>query len=442
MFDQSFSADNFRKILDYENRKGKNLEAAFFPEVFKITKEIGALNKKAKIKLPEDDYKSLCQLKKDLKQKKEILLQAELDRVSNNVLDSGFTFDLKKIEIKNKKPFYTIKKTPEVFFLMKQLQRNVLKLYKVKQADRTAIINQLKCILGDGFPKYVIRTDIEGFYESIPHYELLRKVSENNLLTFVSKRFIRQILTDYKAKSASDNGIPRGIGVSAYLSEIYMRHIDEKIRSLPNVTYYARYVDDIIIVFTPTPVNNVSTMYLDDIQKIVENDKLKLNIHGKTREFDLRNTVKYDCLEYLGYRIFFGNGDIQILLSRNKIDKYKKRIALSLNAYKHDSRVDEKKARQLLVKRIRFLTGNTRLQGNKNNILVGIYYSHDLLTQIDDFNGLDSYLNYKIDLLIKSDSLKMRLKKMTFTEGFASRRFSPFNTHELTEIIHPWENIG
>ena len=31
MLDQSFSIDNFRKILEYENRKGRNLEKEFFP---------------------------------------------------------------------------------------------------------------------------------------------------------------------------------------------------------------------------------------------------------------------------------------------------------------------------------------------------------------------------------------------------------------------------
>jgi hypothetical protein len=37
---QSFTPDNFRKIIDYENRRGLYLEAAFFPEAAKIAQEI------------------------------------------------------------------------------------------------------------------------------------------------------------------------------------------------------------------------------------------------------------------------------------------------------------------------------------------------------------------------------------------------------------------
>ena len=38
--DQSFSVDNFKKILSYENRKGRNLEKEFFPAIFEMTKAI------------------------------------------------------------------------------------------------------------------------------------------------------------------------------------------------------------------------------------------------------------------------------------------------------------------------------------------------------------------------------------------------------------------
>lgn len=44
--DQSFSVDNFKKILSYENRKGRNLEKEFFPSIFEATKAITEINKK------------------------------------------------------------------------------------------------------------------------------------------------------------------------------------------------------------------------------------------------------------------------------------------------------------------------------------------------------------------------------------------------------------
>ena len=41
MLDQSFSVENFAKIVDLQNRKGNYLEKEFFPEVYKIDVKIG-----------------------------------------------------------------------------------------------------------------------------------------------------------------------------------------------------------------------------------------------------------------------------------------------------------------------------------------------------------------------------------------------------------------
>jgi hypothetical protein len=87
--------------------------------------------------------------------------------------------------ISTDKPVYKIEKKPEYFFALKQIQYNFRKLYKVKQANRFAIVSQIKGLLDDNFPKYVIRTDIQEFYESIPHDILLQKLNEENLLTFL-----------------------------------------------------------------------------------------------------------------------------------------------------------------------------------------------------------------------------------------------------------------
>lgn len=40
MLSQTFTADNLREIIDHENRRGVNLESAFFPEVQKLTEDI------------------------------------------------------------------------------------------------------------------------------------------------------------------------------------------------------------------------------------------------------------------------------------------------------------------------------------------------------------------------------------------------------------------
>lgn len=443
MLNQSFSADNFRTILDLENRKGIYLEGRFFPNLKEITEEIKQCNveirekKKHRVK-NEAELKELYEKKEQLKKTKEEQLTNELQKVSEKVLARSFEIELKQIKIPNAKPIYTISDTPENFFAMKQIQHNVSRLYDVKQADRSAIVSQVKILLGDQFPKFVLRTDIEDFYESIPHETILKKINEDNLLTPFSKKLLRQILGQYKAKSGTDKGIPRGIGVSAYIAELYMRDIDKKIKDLRDVTYYARYVDDFVIIFTSSP-NNHGRNYINDVKKIIET-KYKLTLNkSKTKTFDLRNEKKNFKFDYLGYKMTFGTQQTKTTLTKKKVDKYKTRMDLAFAAYINLSKVNEKKARKLLVMRIRFLTRNTRLLNNKKNILVGIYYTNNQLTEQRDLKGMDKYLRYKIDSLISSPQLQERLIKYSFQEGYNKKLFSPFKTKELSEILAIWD---
>lgn len=442
MLDQSFSADNFRTILDLENRKGVYLEGRFFSTVKKITEDIKQCNKdirerrRNKPKL-NDELEKLYEKRKELKEKKEEQLNAELQKVSDKVVNPTFKVKLERKDIPSEKSLYIVRDSPEHYFTMKQLQSNISRLFIVKQANRFEIVNQVKILLNDGFPKYVIRTDIDDFYENIPRESLLKKINGNNLMTPLSRKILIQILRSYKELSGSDKGIPRGIGISAYLAELYMRDIDKDIMSLKGISYYARYVDDIIIIFTPIS-NNQCRAYLTEVKEVVAKFELELN-ERKTESFDLQNSKEPHRLDYLGYKIFFGEDTLKTRLTDKKITKYKNRINSAFSHYLNLSKIEKKKARKLLVKRIRFLTGNTRLKNNKKNILVGIYYSNCQLTEKEDLISLDDYLREKINNKIKLDKLQVRLKKYNFREGFEAKRFSPFKTRELQEITEIWK---
>lgn len=444
MADQSFSTDNFRKVLDIENRKGLYLEGRFFPEIKLINEKIRKYKAEIKEKKKngsedESELKKLNDAKKILEAEKEKKLTDELQKISEIVALLNFRIELRRVDIPDSKSIYTVDRSlPENYFVLKQIQRNVSNLYDVQQSNRSEIVSQVKFLLSDGFPKCVLRTDIEDFYENIPHRQILKKISEDSLLSPLSKKFLRQILNKYKEKSGSIKGVPRGIGVSAHLAELYMRDIDSKIKRLSDVTYYARYVDDIIIIFTPTP-NNQSEDYENKIKDIIEKEyQLNLNI-DKTILFDLRNGQQSYELNYLGYKMYFGTTGIKTELTEKKFEKYKNRIKLSFANYLDLSKVSEKKARNLLVKRIRFLTGNTRLVNNKKNILTGIYYSNNQLTEYDYLKRLDSSLRARINNQISLPKLKARLKKYSFVEGYKTKRFSPFNARELSEIMKIWK---
>ncbi len=456
MLDQSFSAENFFKISGIENRRGsfnKELYSDNYLKKHQDAKdkynEIITFKKSVKgIKSPaiKAKLKALNEQKNAIDKEKDEILLSDLIVVSEKVYEKLFQFNL-TTNSWDGKTVYTIDNTASVYYAMKQLQYNLRKTFKVSQANRYAIVKQLKILLMDNFPKFIVRTDIKEFYESIPQKRLIEKINENTLLNIKSKKLISSLLREYNGKkelvgpenSDKRKGIPRGVGVSAYLAEFYMKDIDSEIRDLPNVIYYARYVDDIIVIFAPNNKKNIPD-YLKEIRKVIESPKYDLRINvkeKKTEVIDLVNfTSKQLDFQYLGYKYTFNKEKFkEVKLSDNKVEKIKKRIFQSFRLFLKNCELQPVLAKWLLFHQISFLSGNTRLHHNKNNILIGIYYSHSLLEDdSDDLLKLDRFLEACIKRYIKVDDLTKKLHKFSFQDGFRTKRFSKFRKNRIPDF--------
>ena len=448
MLDQSFSAENFRKIFDIENRKGNYLEGEFFPEIEIKSQEvqacIGELRslKSEKNNHTPEEYDALRIDLSDkleaLRKEREEMLHAKLEEVSSNVCAKDFSFGIREVDIGRPKKVFVAERSAETHFALKQIQHNIRRLYKVKQANRHEIICQLRELLADAMPKYIVRTDISSFYESIPRRILLGKLRNDPLLTLQSKKIIRRILYEYSQITGRDVGLPRGIGISAYLAELYMRDIDNSIRNHPGVLYYARYVDDIVIIFCPPP--NVGTrIFLQLVARSFRRMGLKRN-RDKTQILNVSSKASYS-LTYLGYKFEVKPKAVQLRMSPEKLARYKRRLDLTLNAYSKNATSSELRARRLLERRVRFLTGNTRLVNNKKNVVSGIYFSNPLLNATQDLDALDAYLQAKIAPL-PAGRLKNRLAKMSFKYGFQTKQYRKFSAQNLFEIVEVWKNAS
>lgn len=451
MLDQSFSAVNFRKIVDIENRKGIYLEGEFFPEVEKKSKEIQLLKddlrliKQKKAKYFEDEHEAkraeVSSKLETLKELKEQLLLEELEAISTIINSKGFSFGITEVDVGKPKKAFVAERNAATFFALKQVQHNIRRLYKIKQANRHEIVCQLREFLGDEFSKYILRTDISSFYESIPRNKLLKKLRDDPLLTLASKKIIRKILFEYGYITGSDVGLPRGIGISAYLAELYMRDMDRSVRDFPGVLYYARYVDDIFIIFCPPP-NSGTKPFRRAVAREFKNLGLKRN-REKTQIVESYPGNSH-VISYLGYKFRFGSGSVELSVTDEKINRYKRRIDLTFSAYDKKAqkpRKSEKIARALLEKRVRFLTCNTRLVNNKKNVVSGIFFSNSLLTELSDLEHLDAYLAGKLSGLT-NPRLKNRLSKLSFKTGFETRKYHKFSAHELCKIVEVWKHVS
>ena len=431
MLDQMFTAENFRSIYDAENRKCADLATRYFPTLKPFTlnvrnkvQEIREL-RKIEATLKGGDFEArLLALKAELtalKVEKSSAVDALMDGISQKVLKPSFKINLdKKIGPKGK-PVFCVDKEPETFFVIKQIQRNIHRIYGVKQASRHDLVCQLRDMLSSKFPFELVRTDISSFYEGIDRKRLLEKLERDQLLSPASKKYIKQVMDSYGLISGTSTGIPRGVGISAYLAELYLRPVDKAIRAISGLVLYCRFVDDIVAVFARPPSGKNLGSFKELINVILVDNRLVLN-ESKTSEFNLADT-KPKKFEYLGYRFCLKQGQLEISPSAAKVVKYRGRMNAAFADYWREKPVNSRGAFRRLVGRIKFLTGNTRLSNSKSRAATGVYFNNSIVTDLSSFELLDKRLKKRIAEL-KRTRLQKKLKNLKFTSGFEQRAYS------------------
>ena len=447
MLDQMFTAENFRRIFDAENRKGLDLANRFFPNLEPLTlavrekvqdiRDHRALEATMAADVFEATLETLKTELTTLKANKSTAIDDLMDGISQKVLKSNFEINLSQKTGPKGKPVFCIDAEPETFFVIKQLQQNIYRIYDVKQASRHNLVCQLRDMLGSSFPFEFVRTDISSFYESIDRKRLVEKLERDQLLSPASKKYIKQVLNSYGTISATSVGIPRGVGISAYLAELYLRPVDKAIRSIPGLVLYCRFVDDIVAVFARPPAGNSIGSFKDLITAIFNANGLNHN-PKKTHEFNMADSA-VKKFEYLGYRFSLKGRTVKISLSATKIAKYRARMDAAFAEYWREKPVNPKGAFRKLVSRIKFLTGNTRLSNSKSQAATGIYFNNSIATDLQSLELLDKRLRTRIAEL-KRTSLQKRLKKLKFTTGFTQRRYHNFSTRELHMIVRAWKH--
>lgn len=446
MLEQAFNQYNLSKIYNKNISNGTYFEnfiserATSIQDKIYLEKKFSQTVTKKRDRISDEIYdaiktkivEKINALEKMLKEE----VDAQIETISKQINNKKFRIKLlqcdRNMSSEEKNTYKTVHESSS-FFAEKQLQHNIKSTYKVKQSDRNIILPQLISILEENIPKYIIRTDITNFYESIDREILKRKIGSKPQLSLMSRKMIKKLLTDYDELSGQSQGIPRGVGVSAYLSELFMQDLDYSIRTLPNLIYYARYVDDIVAIFSPNPDQSID-IYLEGVTQIIDRNNLSLN-EAKTKcvEFVSGRSYKF---EYLGYTFEY-QGSLKVSLSNKKKKKYKERLKASLKAYNESSK--SKNSKKLLLNRIRLLTGNTRLSHRKKGAFVGIYYSNKYISDPDSLRDLDFFLTNEVNR-IDNARLRSRLLKYSFKKGFVEKSFRNFTPYEILKITRAWKH--
>lgn len=454
MLNQTFSLANFEEIYEEDNRKGKNQDDLFFPAVVVSSRRLSAKARALRAfkkryssykKYPtpiQRRYDTLLNNLKKQREDREQKITAALNLAATRASQKSFSVGITK-NVHHTKPVYERDDRPESYYVLRQIAKNIRQLYQTKPGNRNSIISQIDNLLKDNYPYIIIRTDISDFFESVDQKKLIEKLVADQLLSTNSIRIVKKILWDYSALSGSKgNGIPRGLGVSSDLAELFLKEVDRKIKSLDGIVYYARYVDDIFILIAPDLTIDPNT-YLPKIRSLVSDVGLSLN-ESKTSQITRDDHSKR--IEYLGYEFSLKSSVPEIDITKSKFDRIKFRISQSFRLYERHRHTNAKSAYRLLIKRIKFLTSNTRLSNSKGNAFVGVYFSNINVNCYRRLKALDMLLAHNINK-IQSISLREKLTNLSFEKGHREKTFSRFNRRfranqkdEFSQIVEAWRN--
>ena len=183
-----------------------------------------------------------------------------------------------------------------------------------------------------------------------------------------------------------NSGLPRGIALSATLSELYMEPFDRAIRALPCTFYLARYVDDIVILTDSESVDDVKQFIVEELAKL----ELELRNDG-TRS--LVCDVRSADFSYLGYHFktaTTGNTPpkVDISISKNKVNKIKRRIIKSFIAFDRDGNFPD------LLARCRYLACSKVVkQSDTGDVLSGLKYNYRYISSVEKLKVFDGFMN-------------------------------------------------
>lgn len=411
-------------------------------------------------------YKS----KKDIKEN-----HNEIELISESIKNRQLKDIPLSPKIINGKTVYTPSDIPHKILLI-QTNENIKRIYKTKQADRHSTIKQIIQLLTEPTPFTLLKLDIKEFYESINRNSILSELNNNDIISPTTKHIVKTLLKSTAIKN--ERGLPRGLSLSATLSEIYMRAFDKEISCLPGVYFYSRYVDDIIIFSYQENIKEIRKK----AERLLKEKGMQLNSQKSVAKNVVDCRCKPNCtcplkckcsekcicspeteknvvFDYLGYQ--FTCPDItkkrftQIDLATKKKQKIKNRIIKSILDYINKGDL------QLLKNRMVFLSGNYVILKHTSKgkpLKGGIYYNYPLLSTTkannttnapQDMKDLTIFLRSCIEAKNHSfgSKLKARLPRssaldisaLSFEAGYMKRITTKFSADEIRKIKRRWQ---
>ncbi|HGM5055885.1 TPA: antiviral reverse transcriptase Drt3a [Serratia marcescens] len=404
---------------------------------------------------PEDFHKNRALSLESVREK---VISSAIQRYKNGFLG----YNLRSSVLRGKKVYWADELADTL--VLRKVKNDVSRLYKLKLPSRTIIVDTLNVFLSECTQYKLYRLDIFSFYESFNKDYIFKKNESLERLEIKTKKLLNELL--YSFYLTGGEGIPRGLSLSAYLAELLMCDFDNNMKGNEFVFYYARYVDDIVIVtngFEDSDVfiNNVKSILPDGLRF---NEGKKYYISALIPKVSKKTNIAYPAnlltFEYLGYdfsvsekieecKIRGGYRLIGIDLAYAKANKIKSRIIYSIIDYNKTNDFE------LLCERLKFLSTNFSVldSGRVLKRLSGIHFNYPLidakaskrLAELDVFlrkavlssNG-KVFFDFHTNL---NQYKKYRLLKISFVRGHEKRHFFHYSASKMMRIQRCWRYV-
>lgn len=327
--------------------------------------------------------------------------------------------------------------------------------------NRDDIVLALRAIISEQVPFSIIKLDVRSFYESFDSNHIHNHLGECRGISSSTRVAIKSVLTSHS--SLGHSGLPRGLVLSPTLADSMMRSFDERLLSNPEIFFYRRFVDDIVIVMDSSANCGQSIKEIEQLLPKGLEFKESKNVclafdKCSPKQSASGKTTKYLAFNYLGYTFHVANSDhnfrpddtreVWLDIAQNKVVRTKSRLMKSYVEFIKTGDFS------LLERRVKHLTSNISIRDRSKGItrLSGIHYNYPLvdLERSTSLRELDSFLLSTLhstkgrifSKLSKALTAPQRaiLLRNSFYSGAKFKRFYQFNAMELSRIQRCWKH--
>jgi len=386
------SAQDIKKIV-FKVQRQKNLlpehavlTSALNDEVLLLRSQLATENKESERIALDMRLNHALQRKRKLEEKKFEELALEL---RNYIVDQPKVIRLSKYERDGRVLMTFNKRRGTVTLFDRYVALLLSRAFRTRLYGRDQLIRSLLNALqitvrktNNKAHRSVIRLDIKNFFGSIDHEILRSKLRSHAGVPLFSLRHVDSLLNSCTRITGKQVGIPQGVPSSSILAEIYLEKLDRNLKQNSFVVFYARYVDDIIVICHGSAAKQVDI----EIQKTL--DELKLVRNEDKSSIHYYPAGNSDGFDYLGYGFDFNevSGQLSSLdISEKKYDRYEAALNSLVN---HLAKVTcgQKKAEiDLLLEATSylFLPRATVADSDSLRIVTGLAYSSRFLLHVN-----------------------------------------------------------